>query len=198
MQKILTILFAFAIFVLIVGWAITPAQADCPHRDDPNHRHCQGVSEGDGDIMIVDSSDPPKQVGKFIDFSNEGVMALVAFNAADGRTFVLSVNRTGFTRGRLFFTSRDCGDAGEDDALEEVPSVSIVPRAVVNGPGNTVYLERAGSFANRFTGSELTDDGVTCKSLGVSQNNVIMDPIANSDDLFTLPFKIVGDAPSLP
>ncbi len=32
MQKKLTVLFAFAIFVLLVGWAITPAQADpSPH-----------------------------------------------------------------------------------------------------------------------------------------------------------------------
>ena len=35
MQKNLTVLFAFAIFVLIVGWAITPVQAHCS--DDPTH-----------------------------------------------------------------------------------------------------------------------------------------------------------------
>ena len=40
MQKKPKILFAFAIFVLIVGWTITPAQADCPHKENENHRHC--------------------------------------------------------------------------------------------------------------------------------------------------------------
>ena len=41
MQKKLTVLFTFAIFVLIVGWAIIPAHADCPHRNRFDHRHCR-------------------------------------------------------------------------------------------------------------------------------------------------------------
>jgi len=41
MQKKLTVLFAFAIFVLVMGWAITPAQAhDCSRHDDKTHKHC--------------------------------------------------------------------------------------------------------------------------------------------------------------
>ncbi len=41
MQKKLTALFAFAIFVLLVGWAVTPAQAhDCSRHANQNHRHC--------------------------------------------------------------------------------------------------------------------------------------------------------------
>ena len=40
MQKKLTVLFAFAIVVLVVGWAITPAQA----HNCPDHHHC-----GNGD-----------------------------------------------------------------------------------------------------------------------------------------------------
>jgi len=37
----LRILWAFAIFVLVVGWAITPAQAhDCSRHDDKTHKHC--------------------------------------------------------------------------------------------------------------------------------------------------------------
>ena len=35
MEKKLTVLFMFAMFVLVVGWAITPAQAHCS--GDPNH-----------------------------------------------------------------------------------------------------------------------------------------------------------------
>ena len=41
MQKKLTVLFAFATFVLIVGWAITPAQAHCQGVHSGDHRHCQ-------------------------------------------------------------------------------------------------------------------------------------------------------------
>jgi len=41
MQKKLTLLFAFAIFVLVVGWAIMPAQAhDCSRHVDKTHKHC--------------------------------------------------------------------------------------------------------------------------------------------------------------
>ncbi len=45
MQKKLMVLFTFAIFVLVVGWAITPAQAhgtfeNCLHKKD-SHNHCQ-------------------------------------------------------------------------------------------------------------------------------------------------------------
>jgi len=41
MQKKLTILFAFAIFVLVVGWAVTPAQAHCKKKHaDAGPPHC--------------------------------------------------------------------------------------------------------------------------------------------------------------
>jgi len=58
MQKKLTVLFAFAIFVLLVGWAVTPVQAhpgtpkDCPHKDT-NHQHCTPQDDP------VDGSDEP-------------------------------------------------------------------------------------------------------------------------------------------
>jgi len=41
MQKKLTVLFAFAIFVLVVGWAITPVQAHCKP-NGPHVAHCNG------------------------------------------------------------------------------------------------------------------------------------------------------------
>ncbi len=47
MQKNLTVLFAFAIFVLVVGWSITPAQANKPDNND-EHDH------GDGGIGALD------------------------------------------------------------------------------------------------------------------------------------------------
>ena len=52
MHRKLTILFSFAFFVLLVVWAITPAQADtgtpCPHKKN-THPHCQaGSGNGNG------------------------------------------------------------------------------------------------------------------------------------------------------
>ena len=45
MQKKLTVLFAFAFFVLLVGWAVTPVQAhDCDNHNRTDHAlatpHC--------------------------------------------------------------------------------------------------------------------------------------------------------------
>jgi len=61
MQKKLTVLFAFAIFVLVVGWALTPAQAHtgnpCPHEPkNPDHKHCTGdppLDDGGGGPVPV-------------------------------------------------------------------------------------------------------------------------------------------------
>ena len=53
MQKKLTVLFAFAIFVLLVGWAVTPAQAEhCKgkHKTDPG---CDGGGGGGGGTIPV-------------------------------------------------------------------------------------------------------------------------------------------------
>jgi len=46
MQKKLMVLFAFAIFVLVVGWAITPAQAHCRGDHVAKHKNC---GDGGGD-----------------------------------------------------------------------------------------------------------------------------------------------------
>ncbi len=51
MQKKLTILFAFAIFVLLVGWSITPAQAHIKFcESDLEHKHCTG---NDGETPMI-------------------------------------------------------------------------------------------------------------------------------------------------
>jgi len=64
MQKKLMVLFAFAIFVLVVGWAVTPAQAhvdlenpeNCLHKN-PEHKHCNGGNgNGDGEPTLEDCS----------------------------------------------------------------------------------------------------------------------------------------------
>ncbi len=85
MQKKLTVLFAFAIFVLVVGWAITPAQAhiadpgeDCPHTTNLDHKHCTppgdptpGGGAGGKDtsliITFVDTGDLLSDDGSYID-----------------------------------------------------------------------------------------------------------------------------------
>ena len=49
MQKKLTVLFAFAIFVLLVGWAVTPVQAHTKFcNSKPEHKHCSEPLPDDG------------------------------------------------------------------------------------------------------------------------------------------------------
>ncbi len=57
MQKKLTVLFAFAIFVLIVGWAVTPVQAHCslnPTHDEGHHKKNPCIEGDEGDIVRYD------------------------------------------------------------------------------------------------------------------------------------------------
>jgi len=190
-----TILSTVAFMFLFVVWAITPVQAHigdpCPHKNQ-THEHCQNVIN---DLMIVDSSDPPKQVGAagvFIDgrpvFSH------------DGQIFTLHIGRTGvFSRDTLVFESSDCGVSGGDDAFKSVPAF-LRSEAVINSPGNTLYLEKPDSVDNRIILSMRREDG-TCFVFpaSVPTDTVIMDPLVDLDTIFTPPFTyIAGDTPSLP
>ena len=89
MQKKLTILFAFAIFVLVVGWAITPAQANPPDQIG-KHNHGGGGGGSDtgfepafvdlaGDMLTMDlpvsvGQDSSKKIHFATDFVQDIVM----------------------------------------------------------------------------------------------------------------------------
>ncbi len=105
MQKKLTVLFAFAIFVLIVGWSITPAQAhpgtpdNCPHKD--GHQHC---------------SEPPPDGGGKATFSIDVLAGIGGVSP-----FVVAINCGGITSVNLsshFPISSGCGEVLiEDETL---------------------------------------------------------------------------------
>ncbi len=91
MQKKLAILFAFAIFVLVVGWAITPAQANPPDQIG-KHNHGGGGGGSDtgfaaafvdlvGDLLTMDL---PVSVGqdsfKKIHFATDFVQDIYHFD----------------------------------------------------------------------------------------------------------------------
>ncbi len=61
MQKKLTVLFAFAIFVLVVGWAITPVQA----HHNPGHSRGGGAGGGGGvhwqNVEVISRAKKSKQ-----------------------------------------------------------------------------------------------------------------------------------------
>ena len=64
MQKKLTVLFAFAIFVLVLGWSITPAPAHCKKSEPPHHDgKCGGVG-GDPTIGLCQAALCIADVGK--------------------------------------------------------------------------------------------------------------------------------------
>lgn len=183
-----SIVFTVAFCFLFVGGAVTPVRADCPHKDNFNHKHCDNVPT---DIMVVDSSDPPKQVGELLTINS------VAFSV-DGRVIRLSLNRHGWqSKDPLYFESDDCGVLDEDDALHLTTLQDVYAVAIISTPGNTVYVERAGTFANRDTLSLLNINGICDPAAGFI-DTIIVDPVVNLDDLFIPPFEVVGDAPTLP
>ncbi len=63
MLKKLTVLFAFAIFVLLIGWAIMPVQAHCFGNHTGNHPHCVSDDDDSGrsdfDLAILTIVDDP-------------------------------------------------------------------------------------------------------------------------------------------
>ena len=89
MQKKLTVLFAFAIFMLLIGWAITPAQANPPDQNG-KHNHGGGGGGSDtgfepafvdlaGDMLTMDlpvsvSRDSSKKIHFATDFVQDIVM----------------------------------------------------------------------------------------------------------------------------
>ena len=106
MQKKLTILFAFAIFVLVVGWAITPTKAHANHCDKkPEHKHCNGEPVDDGNVVSA--------ITFTVTGDLEGVECQEDVPIKNG-THVLSTstNLTGFTFFRDIFDDRFGNDAG--------------------------------------------------------------------------------------
>lgn len=112
MQKKLVILFTFAIFMLLVGWAVTPAHAHCigKAKHDAKHGNCGGGGgggSGDGgggtgkmnmQLEITDSDDvrglddDGELDNSFVHRESKCVRVTqsgngdLEFNAADGRT----------------------------------------------------------------------------------------------------------------
>lgn len=142
MQKKLTVLFAFAIFVLVLGWAITPVQAeDCKgkHKKDPD---CDGKGGGgpEGTPLCVTFGDAPgDRVTSDGEMPEEycnhvGSTGLVTLSS--NGTFIFASSGKGATRRfGLDFTDcvtddQDCGS--RDFAIEDPFSVDHTDLASFN------------------------------------------------------------------
>jgi len=102
-----------------------------------------------------------------------------------------------YQRNELMFESTNCDfDSGDGAIISGAPSPFFNPEVIINNPGNTVYLERPDSSLSRDILSILDKDG-TCVQDSFSRQTVIMDAIIDLDTVFVLPFKRVGNAPSL-
>ncbi len=72
LPRTLTALCAFAVFVLVLGWALTPAQAHCDGRHSGNHPHCdvgppndnpEGATLNFGRRLLSEARDPLMEGG---------------------------------------------------------------------------------------------------------------------------------------
>ena len=166
MQKNLTGLFAFAIFVLIVGLGIIPVQAHtgdpCPH-SDPTHKHCieppPNDGGGGGKISLV---------GTFDDINYDGLKSDGGGNYVDGAPGIdndiknglltFDLNSDGSTGNREFAIeltcpiNEDCADTifhggffgggsnGSRYAVLNVNAIDVVPEGAGSGIGRDVRL----------------------------------------------------------
>jgi len=101
MQKYLTVLFAFAIFVLIVGWTITPVQAH--HRPG----HSRG---GDDESIIVGCPDGRPCIGDIGRLSGPG-MTPANLYAMDNQLNYTEITNSQFDKILLAVTAQDLCDA---------------------------------------------------------------------------------------
>jgi len=136
MQKKLTVLFAFAIFVLVLGWAIKPVSAHTKFCPDPDHKHCNNdpVNESDEPIPVqvtfrdaladTIQSDCRNGTCPYIDGEEGGVGATMPVPRSSGgatefaNKFIMSTLTNPFLR-RLFI---NFGNAVSDDG--EAPPTS--------------------------------------------------------------------------
>jgi len=147
-------------------------------------------------FMVLDSSDPPREVGKVVVFASG---ASVAFNV-DGSIIRLGLNVGGWGRNVVFFSTDNCSlPDGENAFVVDDGNDAFQPLASINGPRNTLYLERPNSFGRYDMRSDLDRDGFcTGGYLQSRADLVIMDPVGDLDDHFITPFILVGDAPAFP
>jgi len=190
MPRTKLILISIAILSIFITLPAIACHREISHGQDTN---CDVPA--DDSIMIIDSDDPPNQVGIVSPISPLPVFS------HNGQLFGLPIGPRGYIRSQLTFESINCDFFSGDGPLAEIGEANpfFSPEVRINNPGNTVYLERPSSFAVRNIFSFLDDDG-TCvlnSPAGVALNTVIMDPIIDLDAVFVPPFKKVGSAPSL-
>ncbi len=154
--------------------------------------------------VVLDSSSPePKQVGssvvQFVDDPSTATRVFFVFFDVGGKTILIGLLKNSYRRGRLRFESADCGVSGGDDTLLRIFNIFDIftTHRVINDPGNTLYLERPDSRAVRTILSRRLRDG-TCEPRNRMEDTIIVDPVVDLDTVFTRPFNLVVDAPSLP
>jgi hypothetical protein len=154
-------------------------------------------------FVVLDSSDPPKQVGKII-HATRGLVQ-VAFSV-DGNLVAHSITEIGFnSRKNLFFTLPNCLGVAyfEADNIDSIPTQlgSVIGATGEGNPSPILYLEQPGSEIT-FVDTDmyiLEGDSAFCEFVpSKSQTFVVMEPKVDLDALFTPPFTVVGDAPTLP
>ena len=135
MLKNLTILCAFAIFVLVVGWAITPAEAHCKK---PDHGDCNSGGGGGGEDPPKD--DPPVQPNPVIVYqhtTHQGRHFIVADEDGGNNTVV-------YTGGGNFNQASWCSDDGTDivfvDEIDGITGVYLLKVVQVDASDNRTPL----------------------------------------------------------
>jgi len=152
-------------------------------------------------FVVLDSSDPPKEVGKFFGStksSASGSTPKVAFDV-NGQIVRIIPRGNGYAIDIVLFTTPDCSLPDGENALINVSNTGdVIPLALVNAPGNTLYVERPDSLGGYQALSALDLNGQCIPENTFFGNAIILDPVGDLDDHFIPPFTLVGDAPAFP
>jgi len=158
-------------------------------------------------FIVLDSSDPPKVVGKVVDVDPAESTASVLFSV-NGNLVLHEVREDGFFQIRqLTFLTDDCtGDGLSGDSPGTVGTEvfgnlsSLIAPTAFGNPSKTLYIERPNSEITILNTPmyRLSVDSDCAILNRTNATVVVMDPVVNLDALFVPPFAVVGDAPTLP
>ena len=154
MQKKLTNLFAFAIFMLVVGWAVTPAQANCPHMGRTDHPHCRnqgGTGAQGGGLYDVTVLGP--------DVSQGDILMPFTGHDGGGRSKPVNVGFQFINLDLSFFFNKfdnrgmDCFNGAPVDDMDD--STDVTPTSM------TISQEKDGSPIVQYWFTGYGDNGTT-------------------------------------
>lgn len=116
-----TILSAVAFCFLFVVGTITPVRADCPHRDNFNHRHCDNVAPESAPVSVVVRDSQGAYVGAFMDTPTGDIIWVL--RQGEDTAVRIEVTLEGLTQSELTLKYENTTDCDGEALLGGAPNL---------------------------------------------------------------------------